>query len=44
MAPVLDVVQAAFADTPVTGTELVVKGLAAPEILMEIDVHAVLPA
>jgi enamine deaminase RidA (YjgF/YER057c/UK114 family) len=44
LAPVLDVVQPAFADTPVTGTELVVKGLAAPEILMEIDVHAVLPA
>ncbi|MGA9867468.1 MAG: Rid family hydrolase [Acetobacteraceae bacterium] len=41
MAPVLDVVRPAFADTPAAGTELIVKGLAAPEVLMEIDVHAV---
>jgi enamine deaminase RidA (YjgF/YER057c/UK114 family) len=39
LAPVLAVVEPAF---PVAGTELVVKGLAAPELLMEIDVHAVL--
>jgi hypothetical protein len=38
------VVRPAFADAPVAGTELVVKGLAAPEVLMEIDVHAVLPS
>jgi enamine deaminase RidA (YjgF/YER057c/UK114 family) len=43
MAPVRDVVEPAFSGTPLTGTELVVKGLAAPEVLMEIDVHAVLP-
>jgi len=40
LAPVLAEVEAAFASAPVAGTELVVKGLAAPEILMEIDVHA----
>jgi len=44
LEPVLGVVQPAFAGTPAVATELVVKGLAAPEILMEIDVHAVLPA
>jgi len=44
MAPVRDVVESAFAGTPVAGTELVVKGLAAPEVLMEIDVHAVFPS
>ena len=44
MAPVLNVVRPAFTDAPVAGTELVVKGLAAPEVLMEIDVHAVLPS
>jgi enamine deaminase RidA (YjgF/YER057c/UK114 family) len=38
--PVLAEVEAAFASSPVASTELVVKGLAAPEILMEIDVHA----
>ncbi|MEO9188854.1 MAG: RidA family protein [Acetobacteraceae bacterium] len=43
MAPVRDVVESAFAGAPVAGTELVVKGLAAPEVLMEIDVHAILP-
>ena len=43
MAPVRDVVEPAFDGAPVAGTELVVKGLAAPEVLMEIDVHAVLP-
>lgn len=43
LAPVMSVVEAAFAGAPVAGTELVVKGLAAPEILMEIDVHAMLP-
>lgn len=42
LAPVLAEVEAAFAASPVAGTELVIKGLAAPEILMEIDVHAVL--
>lgn len=43
----LDPVRAAlwphFAACPVPTTELIVKGLAAPELLMEIDVHAVLP-
>ncbi len=43
LAPVLAVVEQAFAGAPVASTELVVKGLAAPEILMEIDVHAMLP-
>jgi enamine deaminase RidA (YjgF/YER057c/UK114 family) len=43
MASVRDVVEPAFSGTPLAGTELVVKGLAAPEVLMEIDVHAVLP-
>ncbi len=43
LEPVLGVVQPAFAGSPVASTELVVKGLAAPEILMEIDVHAMLP-
>ncbi len=43
LAPVCAVVEAAFAGTPVVSTELVVKGLAAPELLMEIDVHALLP-
>ncbi len=43
LAPVLAVVEHAFAGAPVASTELVVKGLAAPEILMEIDVHAMLP-
>lgn len=42
LAPVRDVVQQAFRDQPVPTTELVVKGLAAPELLMEIDVFAVL--
>jgi enamine deaminase RidA (YjgF/YER057c/UK114 family) len=42
LSPVRDVVEPRFAAAPVTGTELVVKGLAAPEVLMEIDVHAVL--
>ncbi len=42
LAPVLAVVEPAFADAPVASTELVVKGLAAPEVLMEIDVHAML--
>lgn len=42
LRPVLAEVEAAFAGFPVASTELVVKGLAAPEILMEIDVHAVL--
>jgi enamine deaminase RidA (YjgF/YER057c/UK114 family) len=42
LEPVLAVVEPAFAGSPVVGTELVVKGLAAPEVLMEIDVHAVL--
>jgi enamine deaminase RidA (YjgF/YER057c/UK114 family) len=42
LAPVLAVIEPAFAAAPVASTELIVKGLAAPEILMEIDVHAVL--
>lgn len=42
LAPVLAEVEAAFAGAPVASTELVVKGLAAPEILMEIDVYAML--
>ncbi len=42
LAPVLAAVEPAFADAPAASTELVVKGLAAPELLMEIDVHAVL--
>lgn len=41
LTPVLAVVEPAFA-APVASTELIVKGLAAPEILMEIDVHAML--
>ncbi len=44
LAPVREAVEPEFAFHPVAGTELVVKGLAAPEVLMEIDVHAVLPA
>jgi len=43
LAPVLAAVEPAFAVAPVASTELVVKGLAAPELLMEIDVHAMLP-
>lgn len=43
LAPVSSVVERAFAGSPVPMTELIVKGLAAPEILMEIDVHATLP-
>jgi len=42
LAPVLAAVEPYFADAPVAGTELVMKGLAAPELLMEIDVHAIL--
>ena len=42
LQPVLAEVEAAFAGSPVASTELVVRGLAAPEVLMEIDVHAVL--
>lgn len=42
LAPVLAAIEPAFAAAPVAATELIVKGLAAPEILMEIDVHAVL--
>jgi enamine deaminase RidA (YjgF/YER057c/UK114 family) len=41
LVPVAAAVEAAF-PAPVVGTELVVKGLAAPELLMEIDVHALL--
>ena len=41
LGPVAAAVEAAF-PVPVVGTELVVKGLAAPELLMEIDVHALL--
>ena len=44
LAPVREAVEPAFAGAPVASTELVVKGLAAPELLMEIDVHAVLPS
>ena len=43
LAPVLGAVLPAFAAAPVVSTELIVKGLAAPELLMEIDVHATLP-
>ncbi|MBV8913335.1 MAG: RidA family protein, partial [Acetobacteraceae bacterium] len=42
LEPVLGEVEAAFAASPVPGTSLIVKGLAAPELLMEIDVHATL--
>lgn len=42
LAPVRRAVQQAFHDHPAPATELVVKGLAAPELLMEIDVFAVL--
>ncbi len=42
LQPVLQEVEAAFEGSPAASTELVVKGLAAPEILMEIDVHAIL--
>lgn len=40
---VIEAVEPAFAAAPVASTELVVKGLAAPELLMEIDAHAMLP-
>ncbi len=43
IAPVLAAVEPEFATAPAAGTELIVKGLAAPELLMEIDVHAALP-
>ncbi len=43
LAPVLAEVEPAFAGAPAASTELVVKGLAASEVLMEIDVHATLP-
>ena len=43
VAPVRDAVVPHFAGSPVALTELVVRGLAAPEVLMEIDVHAMLP-
>ncbi len=43
LAAVRDAVEPAFAGVPVAATELIVKGLAAPELLMEIDVFAVLP-
>ncbi len=42
LAPVLAAIEPAFAAIPIPSTELIVKGLAAPEILMEIDVHAML--
>lgn len=42
LAPVRSAVQQAFRGHPAPATELVVKGLAAPELLMEIDVFAVL--
>jgi enamine deaminase RidA (YjgF/YER057c/UK114 family) len=42
LAPVSAVLRPAFAAAPVATTELIVKGLAAPELLMEIDVHAIL--
>ncbi len=42
LAPVRCAVLRAFRDHPAPATELVVKGLAAPELLMEIDVFAVL--
>ncbi|MBX9699228.1 MAG: hypothetical protein K2X74_07310 [Acetobacteraceae bacterium] len=43
IAPVMHAVAPRFAAHPVAHTLLVVKGLAAPEIMMEIDVHAVRP-
>ena len=43
LEPVRAAVEPAFAEAPVASTELIVKGLAAPELLMEIDVHAMLP-
>ena len=43
LAPVLATVLPAFAAAPVASTAVVVKGLAAPDLLMEIDVHATLP-
>lgn len=39
--PVLNVVERAFDGAPVASAALIVKGLAAPELLMEIDVHAI---
>jgi enamine deaminase RidA (YjgF/YER057c/UK114 family) len=42
LAPVLAELEPAFAAAPVASTALIVKGLAAPELLMEIDVHAAL--
>ena len=41
IGPVMQVVAGRFAAQPVAHALLVVKGLAAPEIAMEIDVHAV---
>lgn len=43
IAPVMQAIAPRFALHPVTHTLYVVKGLAAPEIQMEIDVHAVRP-
>jgi hypothetical protein len=40
MRPTLRAVMPRFAASPVPITVLVVKGLAAPEILMEVDVRA----
>jgi enamine deaminase RidA (YjgF/YER057c/UK114 family) len=40
MAPTLRAIAPRFADCPVPLTVLVVKGLAAPEILMEVDIRA----
>jgi len=41
--PVLKVIARHLAGVPVTATDVIVKGLAVPELLMEVDVDAVLP-
>jgi enamine deaminase RidA (YjgF/YER057c/UK114 family) len=44
IAPVMAALLPPLSAHPIPHTLFIVKGLAAPEILMEIDVHAVLPA
>ena len=43
VAPVMEALQPALSRHGIPHSLFIVKGLAAPEILMEIDVHAVLP-
>lgn len=41
--PVLRVIARHLHGVPVTATDVIIKGLAVPELLMEVDVDAVLP-